>query len=107
MNVEPVAGAKKPNEGGDITPSLPGELNRASDSLGLYRAELARILCLKCAEVSDAKMFRILLNGDREVRHRAERFVDFYRLLERTFAQTGARSLSARSRLVVCPCVGL
>ena len=65
--------------------TLPGELSHASDSLGLYRAELARILGLKCAEVSDANMLRKLLIQDHEVRRRAERFVGFYRLLEQTF----------------------
>ena len=44
--------------------SLLAELNHAADSLGLYRAELARILGLKCGEVPDAKTFQSLLRND-------------------------------------------
>lgn len=66
--------------------SLLGGLSHAGDSLGLYRAELARILGLKCGEVSDAKTLQSLLQHDREVCRRAERFVCFYRLLEQKCA---------------------
>jgi hypothetical protein len=64
--------------------SLLGELNHAGDALGLYRAELARVLGLMCAEVSDVTTLRKLLEQDSDVRRRAERFVGFYRLLEQT-----------------------
>ena len=75
-----------PHNRTSIKLSLPGELSHASDSLGLYRAELARILGLTCAEVSDANTLASLLRRDHAVRERAQRFVCFYRLLEQRFA---------------------
>jgi len=66
--------------------SLTAELNHAADSLGLYRAELARILGLMCGDVSGAGMLQTLSRADSEPRRRAERFVCIYRLLEQAFA---------------------
>jgi hypothetical protein len=65
---------------------LLAELNHAADSLGLYRAELARILGRNCAEVSDVKTLQTLLRDDGDVRRQSENFVCFYRLLEQSLA---------------------
>lgn len=61
-------------------------VNHAADMLGLYRAELARILDLNCADVSDAQQLELLLQENRAVRAAAESFIVFYQLLERKFS---------------------
>ena len=66
--------------------SLIASVNRATDELGLYRAELARILCLKCGDVSDSAHLESLLSDNSELRHKAERFVVFHELLENGFS---------------------
>ena len=65
--------------------SLIAALNHAADSLGLYRAELARILRLLCPDVSDPEHLEKLLSDNKEVREQAERFVYFHALLEAQF----------------------
>ena len=64
---------------------LIASVNHATDSLGLYRAELARILCLKCGDVSDSIHLKALLGDKIELRKKAERFIVFYQLLESRF----------------------
>ena len=66
--------------------ALIASVNRATDSLGLYRAELARILCLKCADVSDSFRLKSLLADNIVIQKKAERFVVFHELLENSFA---------------------
>lgn len=65
--------------------SLIASVNHATDSLGLYRAELARILCLKCVDVSDSIHLESLLMDNTDVQKTAEQFVMFYQLLELRF----------------------
>lgn len=65
--------------------SLIASVNHATDSLGLYRAELARILCLKCGDVSDSIHLESLLSDNIELQKKAERFVVFHELLENSF----------------------
>jgi hypothetical protein len=65
--------------------TLIASVNHATDSLGLYRAELARILCLKCGDVSDSVHLEALLGGNIEIQKKAERFVVFHELLENNF----------------------
>ncbi len=64
---------------------LIASVNRATDSLGLYRAELARILCLKCGDVSDSIHLESLLSDNIDIQKKAERFVAFHELLENSF----------------------
>ena len=64
---------------------LIASVNHATDSLGLYRAELARILCLKCGDVSDSIHLKTLLSDNIELQKKAERFVAFHELLENRF----------------------
>lgn len=66
--------------------SLIASANRATDGLGLYRAELARILGLKCADVSDSIHLEFLLGDNIGIRKKAERFVAFHELLENNFS---------------------
>ena len=65
-------------------------LNYAADGLGLYRAELARILCLLCRDVSESANLDLLLNDNKRVQKKAERFVFFYELLEARFRNDSA-----------------
>lgn len=65
--------------------SLIAAINHACDTLGLYRAELARILGLNCADVSDSRYLESLLESNTAVRNRAESFSHFYQLLETAF----------------------
>lgn len=64
---------------------LVAELNHASDRLNLYRAELARILGLHCQDVSTPHKLEQRLHTDTIVKHRAERFIVLYQLLETKF----------------------
>ena len=59
---------------------LIASVNHATDSLGLYRAELARILCLKCGDVSDSIHLESLLSDNIDIQKKAERFVVFHEL---------------------------
>lgn len=61
-------------------------LNHAADSLGLYRAELARILGLMCGDVSDARQLESLLESSTECQDRAEQLVIFYESLNEKFS---------------------
>lgn len=72
--------------------SLPliAEINRTVEMLGMYRPELARILHLKCFDVSNPTMLEILLLDDAELESRARRFVKLYALLERQFSGDAA-----------------
>jgi hypothetical protein len=65
--------------------SLIAAVNHATDSLDLYRAELARILCLKCGDVSNSIHLESLLSKNVDTRKKAERFVVFYQLLSNLF----------------------
>jgi hypothetical protein len=65
--------------------SLIASVNHATDTLGLYRAELARILGLNCADVSDSKNLELLFESNTVVRSQAELFVRFFLLLETLF----------------------
>ena len=65
---------------------LIASVNHVTDSLGLYRAELARILCLKCGDVSDPVHLETLLSDNADVKKRAERFIHFYQLLDNRFS---------------------
>lgn len=65
--------------------SLIGAINLATDNLGLYRAELARILCLNCGDVSDSIFLESLLIENDDIQRTAKRFVKFYALLEQHF----------------------
>ena len=60
-------------------------LNYAIDSLGMFRAELARILCLKCQDVSDSYQLALLLDENTQARNKARRFLEFFQLLEKKF----------------------
>jgi hypothetical protein len=68
-----------------MTHSLIASINYATDSLGLYRAELARILGLMCSDVGDSLLLEDLLNRDAETNMRAQRFVFFFSRLEILF----------------------
>ncbi|WP_455208363.1 hypothetical protein [Kaarinaea lacus] len=70
--------------------SLVAAVNHATDSLGLYRAELARILCLLCRDVSESANLDLLLDDNKRVQKKAERFVYFYELLEERFRNDSA-----------------
>jgi hypothetical protein len=65
--------------------SLIASINHATDTLGLYRAELARILELNCADVSDSHKLELLIKSSLAVRSRAELFVRLFYLLETVF----------------------
>ncbi|MCG6936728.1 MAG: hypothetical protein LJE83_00955 [Gammaproteobacteria bacterium] len=65
--------------------SLIAAVNHATDTLGLYRAELARILGLNCADVSDSQNLELLFASNSSVRSQAELFVYFFQLLEILF----------------------
>lgn len=69
-----------------ITLSLMASVNHAADSLGLYRAELARILGLMCQDVSNPGQLESLLNSQSQYQLRAEQFVRFYDSLDRQFS---------------------
>ena len=69
---------------------LIAEINHTVDMLGVYRAELARILHLKCFDVSNPIMLEILLSDDVELERRARRFVQLYTLLEKQFSGDAA-----------------
>jgi len=71
--------------------SLIASINYATDSLDLYRAELARILGLMCQDVGSSMQLEILLNRDSEARMRAERFVFFVSRLEAMFHHDRSR----------------
>ena len=58
--------------------SLIASVYHASDSLGLYRAELARILGLMCDDVSSPARLESLLKSGADCRLRAEHFLLFY-----------------------------
>jgi len=66
--------------------SLIASVNHAADSLGLYRAELARILDLMCQDVSDSIQLESTLESSLECRLKAEQFVVFYDALEERFS---------------------
>jgi hypothetical protein len=66
--------------------SLIAAVNHAADTLGLYRAELARILGLNCADVSDSKNLELLFTTNSSLRSRAELFICFFQLLELLYA---------------------
>ena len=57
-------------------------LNLATDTLGLYRAELARILGLQCQDVSNSMQLESILLSNDIVRNKAEKFLVLYRRLE-------------------------
>ena len=65
--------------------SLIASVNHAADILGLYRAELARILGLNCPDVSDSKNLELLFESNSTVRSQAELFSHFSQLLEALF----------------------
>jgi len=65
--------------------SLIACVNHATDTLGFYRAELARILGLNCGDVSDSKNLELLFESNEAVRSQAERFICFFLLLETLF----------------------
>jgi hypothetical protein len=65
---------------------LIAEINHAVEMLGMYRAELARILHLKFFDVSNPIMLEILLSDNDELVLRAKRFVKLYALLEKQFS---------------------
>jgi len=69
---------------------LIAEINHAVDALGMYRAELARILCLKCDDVSDSMQLELLLGDDPEIAYRAKRFTYLYALLDKQFSGDAA-----------------
>lgn len=58
------------------------EINYTVDSLLLYRAELGRVLGLKCDEVSDSRKPELLLKNNKIVK-KTERFIFFFQLLEK------------------------
>ena len=64
---------------------LIAEVNHAVDTLGMYRVELARILCLKCCDVSDSMQLELLLEENPQVSCRAKRFTHLYALLDKQF----------------------
>lgn len=69
-----------------LTPrTLIAALNHASDSLGLYCAELARILGLRCDDVSDSRALEKQLQYEAPVQECAQRLVHLYTLLETRF----------------------
>jgi hypothetical protein len=73
---------------------LIAEVNYSADCLLLYRAELGRILGLKCDEVSDSGKLDTLLKSNKTVRQQAERFVLFARLLEEKCTADGSNMLN-------------
>ena len=66
--------------------SLIAAVNHAVDTLGLYRAELARILGLNCPDVSDSHNLELLFQSNSAVRSQADLFIRFFRLLETVFS---------------------
>lgn len=58
------------------------QVEYAMEQLGLYRAELARILGLHCDDVSDAVQLELLLDTSQVIHHQAERFIRMFRLAE-------------------------
>lgn len=71
--------------------SLIAAINYATDNLGLYRAELARILGLMCGDVAESRQLEILLDHNPESRKQAERFVFFASRLEMLFSHDRCR----------------
>lgn len=69
-------------------------VNYAADCLGLYRAELARILGLMCNDVSNSAQLALLLEQDNAVQHRAKRFLAFFNLLESRFDEDSVAMLN-------------
>lgn len=67
------------------TRKLIASINHATDCLDLYRAELARILGLMCADVGDSLQLEMIINSDSDIRARAGRFVLFVDQLEILF----------------------
>ncbi|MCK4707738.1 MAG: hypothetical protein KAU21_03900 [Gammaproteobacteria bacterium] len=76
------------------TSRLIASVNHAVDSLALLRAELARILMLKCEDVSDSRQLEKLLTGRNDIKLSAERFVYFYGLLENKFDQDNVKMIN-------------
>jgi hypothetical protein len=66
--------------------SLIAAVNHATEILGLYRAELARVLGLNCPDVSDSQKLELLFESNSAVRSQAELFIRFFMLLETVFA---------------------
>lgn len=65
--------------------SLIASVNYATDTLGLYRAELARILGLNCSDVSDSQNLELLFTSNNRIRNQAESFICCFQLLEKLF----------------------
>lgn len=61
--------------------SFIAEVNHTTDCLGLYRAELTRILVLMCSGVSDSMHLESILMRDIQSQQLAKKFVKFYELL--------------------------
>lgn len=65
--------------------SLIASLYHATDILGLYRADLARILGLMCENVSTPNYLERLLSENAAYLQKAKRFVYFFELLDSRF----------------------
>ena len=78
----------------DTRLSLIAEINLACDTLGLYRAELARILGLMCQDVSDSRTLEKLLQEDRHYQQRAELFILLFHELEKRFKEDNVATLN-------------
>lgn len=74
--------------------ALIASVNHAADNLGLYRAELARILGLMCADVSDISRLESILKARAECQLRAEQFVLFYDFLDKTHSSDAVLMLN-------------
>jgi hypothetical protein len=57
---------------------------QATQLLGLYQAELARILHLKCADIGELANARWQLQPDTESWRQAQLFIEFFELLYRS-----------------------
>lgn len=78
----PLAGASTPRQLGQAA-------LQAADLLGLYGAELARIIGLRCEDVAALSSGRWLLETDSEAWRRAQQWVSIYDLLYRHHAGDG------------------
>jgi len=54
---------------------------QVADLLGMYGAELARVLHLQCHDISDMSAAKKLLTPDMDAWRRAIKFIEFYQLL--------------------------
>lgn len=77
MHYIPVESCRSPEQ-------LTRAVIQASEMLGMYRAELARVLGLQCGDIGTLLEDRQCLEPDTEAWQQARTFIDFYRILYKT-----------------------